>query len=188
MSSFGTAFVIDTPPGVATAIVDQYSHEHAREAYVLRSADGWRRVSAYLDEPGRLNELLELAVSVGTARFVVAEDFDEYGALWAVVTAVDSTARVLHRRWILNADPDDEEAVETAIQDNDGDPRASDVTGDAALFAVAQLFGVDISRLSDADEESASAWMQIGVIGGPFPWWDALGLPWPEPGIGQQLS
>jgi hypothetical protein len=38
-----------------------------------------------------------------------------------------------------------------------------------------------------AEAGSATAFEEIGVAGGPFPWWDALQLPWPDSSIGVEL-
>jgi hypothetical protein len=127
-----------------------------------------------------LDALVEVSRRVGEARLAVAEDFDEYGVLWAVVSVSKGQAEVLHRRWLLNADPDDPDDVARAIEDNDGDPRVNDVAGAAAASAAARLFDGDPIAMEQAEEESVGAWEEMGIIGGPFPWWDALELPWPE--------
>lgn len=186
MSTFGTALVIDVAPGcdlkaIATAL-------NAREAFplVAETESGWMRVSAFLPDVGQLDLIERLVASAGTCRAAVAEDNDEYGALWVVLSAQDGSVRTVHRRYILNADPEDPADVATALRDLDGvDPRTEDVAGAAAAAAAAELFGVEAGPMLEAERESAAAHEEIGVVGGPFPWWDALELLWG--GVGEPL-
>jgi hypothetical protein len=60
------------------------------------------------------------------------------------------------------------------------DPRERDIAGPDAAAAAAALFDADPAPAIEAERSSATAYEEIGVIGGPFPWWDALDLPWPQ--------
>jgi hypothetical protein len=40
----------------------------------------------------------------------------------------------------------------------------------------------------EAEAASATAHRHLGVIGGPFPWREALGLPWPGPEAGRPVT
>lgn len=134
-----------------------------------------------------MSRVSDLMSSTGALRAVLAEHYDEFGALWAVLAATGDRVSVVHRRYVLNADPDDPEEVALAIRSLEtNDPRAEDVAGPAAAASAAELFGLEPSRMQDAEQESASAWEELGVIGGPFPWWDAMGLNWPGPDAGAE--
>lgn len=87
--------------------------------------------------------------------------------------------RTVHRRYVLNADPEDADEVADALAELDADPQVLDQAGPAAAEAAEALFGVDPEPVVRAERDSASAWEEIGTIGGPFPWWSALELPWP---------
>jgi hypothetical protein len=50
------------------------------------------------------------------------------------------------------------------------------------------VFGCDPARMIEAEQSSASAYLEIGIVGGPFPWRDALALPWPQAGAGQRVG
>jgi hypothetical protein len=179
MSSFGTAFVIDVAPeGDLTEIAAVLN---AREAFPVASQldSGWTRVRAGLRDIEQLDLIEWIAVSAGSCRVAVAQDNDEYGALWVVLAVEDGVVRTVHRRYILNADPYRRRQVRRALRDFAGrDPRAEDVAGPEAAAAAAELFGVDRSRMLEAELDSVWAFQKIGVVAGPFPWWDALGLPW----------
>ncbi|WP_375489096.1 hypothetical protein [uncultured Jatrophihabitans sp.] len=180
MSTYGTTFVIDVAPGSA------YRPSNAVRASLVdgfrtRAADGWERVSVSVSEIEVVDDLLSGLAAAGTARLAVAEDNDEFGARWVVARASDGVVEVVHRRYILNADPESSDEVDVALEDLDGDPRDADIAGVPAATAAADTFGVAAPAVVDAEEESATAWEEIGIVGGPFPWWDALGLPWPVP-------
>jgi hypothetical protein len=183
MSTFGTAFVIDVAPG--GDLTEIAAVLNAREAFPLaeRLDSGWTRVNAALRDIEQLDLIERLAVSAGTCRAAVAQDNDEYGALWVVLAVHEGVVRTVHRRYILNADPYRRREVRRALRDFEGrDPRAEDVAGPEAAAAAADLFGVDRNRMLEAELDSVWAFQKIGVVAGPFPWWDALGLPWEAAG------
>ncbi|HLN77480.1 MAG TPA: hypothetical protein VK204_10585 [Nocardioidaceae bacterium] len=186
MSTFGTALVIDLAPG--SEVSEIAAVLNARVAYprAIELESGWTRVSAFMPDVGQLDLIKDMSVSAGTCRVAVAEDNDEFGALWAVLSVRDGVVETVHRRYVLNADPTDPGEVEAALQDLDGvDPRAEDVAGPGAARAAADLFEVEQARMLEAELESTWAFEQIGVVGGPFPWWDALRLHWG--GVGESL-
>ena len=186
MSTFGTAIVIDVAPG--SELSEIAAVLNARDAFpcAVELESGWTRVSAFLPDVGQLDLIKDLSVSAGTCRVAVAEDDDEFGALWVVLSVRDGVVETVHRRYILNADPNDPAEVEAALQDLDGvDPRTEDVAGPGAAQAGADLFEVEQAPMLEAELESAWAFEQIGIVGGPFPWWDALRLPWG--GVGEPL-
>ena len=173
MSTYGTALVADLPAGAASAPAG-WEHET-----VELGGDLVRLVarSGEIDQVARVEELLAAA---GSGRAAVAEDHDEYGALWVVLSADHRAVWTVHRRYVLPADPGDPEAVAAAIEDHGGtDPREADVAGEDAAAAAARLFGVPTGPMVEAERASASAHLELGLVGGPFPWWDALRLPWP---------
>jgi hypothetical protein len=170
VSSYGTAVVVDVPGDAELAVVTRTLTSQIGDTYELAAPDGWRRATAYLHEPGRLDDIAETLKHVRTARAAFAEDFDEYGALWAVISVDAGEVRTIHRRWVLNADPDDAAQVQRAIEDAGEDPRQGDVRGEQAATEAATLFGADPAAMIDAERASESAYKQIGTIGGPFPW------------------
>ena len=68
------------------------------------------------------------------------------------------------------------------------DPRADDVAGPQALADVALLFDADPALVLAAEVRAETAFEQMGTVGGPFPWVDALGLVWPGPDAGRPFS
>ena len=179
MSTFGTALVIDVAPG--GDLTEIAAVLNAREAFPLAEqlASGWTRVHAGLRDIEQLDLIERIAVSAGTCRVAVAQDNDEYGALWVVLAVLDGEVRTVHRRYILNADPYRRREVRRALRDFEGrDPRAQDVAGPEAAAAAADLFEVERQRMLEAELDSVWAYQKIGVVAGPFPWWDALGLRW----------
>lgn len=178
MSTFGTAVVVDVAPGCD---VDEVQRTLGSETAVAHPdpETGWVRVTMHLREIEQVERVKQVLAAEGQGRAVVAEDYDEYGALWVVLAATNGHVRTVHRRYILNADPNDPADVALVLQDFNGvDPRAEDVPGRAAAVAAANLFGVDPAPMLDAEDNADSAYQGIGVVGGPFPWWDALGLAW----------
>jgi hypothetical protein len=93
----------------------------------------------------------------------------------------------VHRRYVLNADPADKQEIADALSDLGSDPRSADIAGPRAAAAAAAMFGVPAEPVVAAEAGSATAFEGIGVAGGPFPWWDALQLPWPDSSIGVEL-
>jgi hypothetical protein len=180
MSSYGTASLMDVTSADDLAAIEGFIESRGAHAFSPPSPSGWIRRTAYFEEPGILDDLMLVARNLEKARIVLAEDFDEYGALWAVLAVDSGAVRTVHRRYVLNADPDDEDSIAEAISELETDPRTEDIAGDEAAAAVALLFDVDPAAVVTAERESDSAWESIGIIGGPFPWWDALELPWPE--------
>lgn len=188
MSTYGTAIVIDVPDGVDPGIVSEALIAMGGDVYTLSAPDGWQRATAYIGEIERVEQISQLLRRVGTARAAIAEDNDEFGALWVVLGCEEGEVWTAHRRYILNADPSDEEQVTAAIEDLGGDPRSADVASAYAAAAAARLFGVDAQLVIAAEDQSLTAFEGLGVVGGPFPWWSALGLPWPQAGVGPSVD
>ena len=106
---------------------------------------------------------------------------------------MDGVARTVHRRHLLNADPRNRRQVRQALKGFDRrgrayDPRADDVAGPQALADVALLFDADPALVLAAEVRAETAFEQMGTVGGPFPWVDALGLVWPGPDAGRPFS
>ncbi|HSE07719.1 MAG TPA: hypothetical protein VLB29_03550 [Nocardioidaceae bacterium] len=180
MSTYGTALVFDVAPEGSVGAVMALLGARDPHATTLETGSGWTRVTAFLADVGQLALVEHAATSAGRCRVAVAEDNDEYGALWVVLSASEGRVTTVHRRYVLNADPHDPSDVATALRDLDWiDPREVDVAGADAAAAAAELFEVDPDVMVAAERDSDSAFKEIGVVGGPFPWWDALGLPWP---------
>jgi hypothetical protein len=188
VSSFGTVYVVDTARGADTSPLEARLAAAGHDLFRLTMPDGWTRVTGATADVGQTELLEHVVSSAGNARAAVAEDNDEYGALWLVLEGRDGRVRTVHRRYILNADPQDPEQVSLALQDlAPEDPRSRDVAGDSAAAAAARLFGTDTGAMRRAEAASVTAFQELGIVGGPFPWWDALALTWPRPAAGQHV-
>ena len=187
MSSYGTAFVVDVP-----SISEFGASAEVRGAFEVGfrtvAPDGWKRLVVLVSAVELVDDILDGLRAAGQGRVAIAEDNDEFGACWVVAHAVDGSVQVVHRRYVLNADPESEGEVAAAVADPGSDPRELDQVGPVAAEASALLFGVPADPVVIAERQSATAWQHIGVVGGPFPWWDALLLPWPVPQDGQPLD
>jgi hypothetical protein len=180
MSTFGTALVIDVAQGGGLSEVVAALDSLDGLPVIAETDSRWVRVSAFLPDVGRLALVERVISGAGECRAAVAEDNDEYGALWVVLAARDGLVRTVHRRYVLNADPRRRRAVAAAIRSLDGiDPRKEDVAGEPAAASAAELFDVAPGPMVEAERGSDGLYRSIGVVGGPFPWWDALGLRWP---------
>lgn len=177
MSTFGTAFVVDVPTGASVGAEETLA-EASDEISSVPLDGGLVRLSRYSSDLEAIAEEITLLLAgLEGARAALAEDFDEYGARFRVL--VGGVGHV-YQAFVLNADPEDPEAVEAAADDHEEDPRADDLTGSDAARRAAEVFDVDPTAMVEADRTYRStAWEQIGVVGGPFPWWDALGLECP---------
>jgi hypothetical protein len=140
-----------------------------------------------------VDRISALLVSAGEARAAIAEDNDEFGACWVVLAVEGGIARTVHRRYVLNADPRKRRDVKQALRDfvHDGqvqDPRADDVAGAQAATEAALLFGVEPGPVVNAETGSVTAFEELGVVGGPFPWREPMGLTWPGPEAGRAFA
>ena len=179
---------MDSPHAVRLADVATRLASQGADVYRSAPVNGWARMTASLEGIGHIGMISSLLGSVGIGRAAIAEDNDEFGAMWAVLSAEDGTVSTVHRRYLLNADPANPTEVALALRDLDGvDPRRWDVAGEQAAAAAAVLFSVESSVMVAAERDSATAFREIGTVGGPFPWWDALGLPWPGPRAGEPV-
>ncbi len=188
MSTYGTTVAVDVHPrgdvGAVVAALEGWDG-----AWRADRPDGWTRItlhSGFVIE--RVDEVAGLLRAAGTGCAAVAEDHDEYGALWVVLAARPGTVRTVHRRYVLNADPHDGADVATALRDHSGrDPREGEVAGPEAVREAAQMFGVDATAALAAEAEYDRLHERLGVVAGPFPWWFALGLAWPGDEAGTPL-
>jgi hypothetical protein len=185
VSTYGVAAVIDLH---GTRSLDHVLDGVARlggVAWLAPVVGPWQRVTAAFGEISQVDTVAGWLLGGGTARAAIAEDYDEYGALWVVLASADSRVDTVHRRYVLNADPNDPDDVAMAVAELGGvDPRTEDVAGSEAASDAAVLFDVEPAAMVAAESEADRAYREIGVVGGPFPWWRALRLPWPEPGAG----
>lgn len=189
MSTYGTTVVIDSPD--RDKLLDFAAQLAAEAADVYRSVspDSWTRVVVALDGIEQVGRFSSLLGRLGTGRVAVAEDNDEFGASWTVLAAENGIVDTVHRRYVLNADPTNRTDVARAIQDlGTSDPRTLDVAGPQAAAAAAALFGVDPGPVVEAEAKSLHVWKELGTVGGPFPWWLALRLPWPGPHAGEPVA
>ncbi|MET0864656.1 MAG: hypothetical protein ABWZ98_10010 [Nakamurella sp.] len=189
MSSYGTAFVLDIPASVDPLQVVRTLNS-APAAFFLTSAfDGKHRIAGLIDAIEQVEPIAAALFLAGSGRAAIAEDNDEYGALWVVLRLAGGPVEIVHRRYVLNADLTDDQEIADALMDLGGvDPRWADVAGPRAAAAAAAVFGVPAEPMVVAEAESVTAFEGIGVAGGSFPWWDALQLPWPDSSMGTELS
>ena len=180
MSTYGTALVLDVPADAHIGVLEEALQ--AQDGFISwHNGAGFQRLAAYM--PMKIDQypLVErLLAWVARGRAAIAEDYDEFGALWMVLEARNGTVRTVHRRYVLNANPRRPWEVKAALASLDGvDPRKDDVPGAAAAAEAAAVFDADERAMVTAERASKRAYRELGVIGGPFPWWTALGLPWP---------
>lgn len=188
MSTYGTALVIDSPNESGLSWLGIKLASERADVYQARAHDGWGRLAVAWEGTGHITAVDGFLGKLGTGRAAVAEDHDEFGALWSVLSADDGRVETVHHRYLLNANPEDEQEVAALIQAMSGrDPRVYDDAGDTAAAAAATLFNVDPASVVQAEHDSASAHLRMGEVGGPFPWWPALGLPWPGPAAGEPV-
>ena len=187
MSSYGTAFVIDVPDGVEVSVPDEV-RESLENGYRAVAADGRRRIVASVNAVGLVDTILDMVRTAGEGRVASPRTTTSSvrAGWWRARPRAPS--EIVHRRYILNADPADPDEVEGALADLGTDPRRSDLAGPAAAEAAARLFAVPVEPMITAEAESAESWQELGVVGGPFPWWTALDLLWPEEGVGETLD
>lgn len=203
MSTYATAVWVDLrPDGPVAAVAEGLADLRNPDAgptvsppeklWVDVESD-WVRITTYLtfsvDLVGRIAELIGRA---DEARAAIAEDNDEFGACWVVLAVRGGEVRTVHRRYLLNADPRSRRQVRHALQGFvvDGvvrDPRADDVAGARAATEAALLFGVDPGPVVDAEDRWQTAYEDMGVVGGPFPWLGPMGLTWPGPDAGREF-
>ena len=190
MSTFGTSLVVDVAPGgELRGIAAGLKALRSSPVVAHELASGWTRVVAATSDIETLATIKVMLTSGGTCRAAVAEDNDEYGALWVVLSAHEGKVRTVHRRYVLNADPRRRLQVRAAIRSLDRiDPRAEDVAGEPAAASAAELFDVAPGPMVEAERSSGDAYKGIGTVGGPFPWWSALRLPWPDEATGRPLA
>jgi hypothetical protein len=188
MSSYGVAVVVDVHgDGSLDEVLDGVAALEGA-SWMAPVAGPWQRVAACFGEIEKVEMVTDWVAHAGLARAAIAEDYDEYGALWVVLANDGEGVRTVHRRYVLNADPNDPDDVALTLTDFNGiDPRQNDVAGPEAAAAAAAVFDVNPAAMLAAEAASDTAHEQIGVVGGPFPWWGALQLPWPQPGAGEQV-
>lgn len=189
MSTYGVAVVVDVHRAESLDDILDGVAELGGASWLAPVEGAWQRVTAGHAQISQVDTVVSWIARAGMARAAIAEDYDEYGALWVVLANEGSGVRTVHRRYVLSADPSDPADVALAVADLDGvDPRAQDLAGPEAARDAAVLFDVDPSAMVVAEAESHRAYQEIGVVGGPFPWWRALRLPWPEEGAGVRVE
>jgi hypothetical protein len=145
--------------------------------------DGWRRMIVQFGGIEWVDDIQTWLAAFGVARAAISEDDDEFGAQWVVLAAEGGTVRTVHRRYLLNADPNDPAEVKNVLSDfEDGDPRRGDVAGAPAARAAAALFDQEPGPMVAVERATKRAHGGSGVVQQPLPWWEALALPWLDEG------
>ncbi len=195
MSTYASAVWVDVrPDGPVTDVARALDGVEPDQPVWVDVDSAWVRLTTYL--PLRVevgDEIAAVLATAGNARAAIAEDHDEFGASWTVLSAAGGVARTVHRRYLLNADPRSRRQVRLALRafERDGrphEPRDDDVAGPQALADVALLFDADPARVLAAEVRAEKAFEDMGVVGGPFPWVEALGLVWPGPDAGRPFG
>ncbi len=197
MSSYSTALCLDLPAG--TGPIERYrslaAHLQTVEgadvaAWSTTAGNGFTRIVVFAGgATGTEYAVRDWLAEIGAGRAAIAEDNDEFGARWIVLVAAGPDVRTVHARYLFAVDPTDQAGIRAVIDgDFQGDdPRTEDVSGAAALARLAALYGVPPAEVQAAEAAAGTAYRTMGMMGGPFPWWEALGLPWPEDGAGTPL-
>jgi hypothetical protein len=190
MSTYGTSAVLDSPAkAVLNALAKELAADPGADVYWSTAPDGWWRTTVAWEGIEKRARVAELLGRLPEGRAAIAEDHDEFGAEWTVLAVENGEVTVLHRRYVLNADPTDAADVADAISSHDGrDPRAGDVTGETAATAAAVAFGSEAGPMLAAEAAAASSELITGAVGDAFPWWPALGIPWPGEAAGKPVE
>jgi len=112
---------------------------------------------------------IDLFAGVDTARVVIADDIDEYGALWTAWRVHNAEPVVVYRKYLAP----DENAVDAELA-------AKDRADLDAAMDMAELWGANPTAVAAVEDHFRAMSQSLGIIGIPFtPWLDALNLQWP---------
>jgi|GEM_PF-6388604 len=175
MSTYGTAVIADTTTceeaeaitanmrKLAAMTVDRCTLNPVAPVGELWRASGYVAMST--------SEMIgaDLFAGVDTGRAVIADDIDEYGAVWTAWRVHDAEPVVVYRKYLAP----DEKAVDAELAAKDrADP-------DAALD-MAELWGANPTVVAAVEDHFGAMSQSLGMVGAPFqPWLDALELQWP---------
>jgi hypothetical protein len=210
MSTFGTAFCVDAPDEADVREVharlarDDWADPRQTAAFLSAAPGGLARLVVYLDYSTVGSGVRELVGHIGSGRLAVADNRDEFGAGWSAFRVVGGACTLVHEHEVLPVDPADHETVreyhEALLEGAPPEIRAEMFVDGwvpprperdpAALADLARLYEADPAVIGDAAAAADHAYEHCCVVGdsGLFPFWFACGLPWPEPGSGEQLT
>lgn len=177
MSTYGTAVIADTATceeaeaitanlrKLAAMTVDRCTLNPVAPVGELWRASGYIAMST--------SEMIgiDLFAGVDTARVVIADDIDEYGALWTAWRVHNAEPVVVYRKYLAA----NENAVDTELA-------AKDRADIDAAADMAELWGVNPTVVTTVEDHFGAMSRSLGIVGTPFlPWLDALDLRWPIP-------
>lgn len=111
----------------------------------------------------------DLFAGVDTGRIVIADDIDEFGALWTAWRVHNAEPVVVYRKYLAP----DENAVDAELASKD----RADLN---AAMDLAELWGVNPTAVAAVEDHFGAMSRALGIVGTPFlPWLDALDLQWP---------
>lgn len=177
MSTHGTAIIIDTDDAESMtrllhSVIARAEPDHASStvwAPLQPLGPTTVRGGIYLPGVQIDEEATEILSQLTSGRVAVADDFDEYGAIFSSWN-VDQHAPHLVYRAVICPEGDD------SLRE---DSELPELTGEFAANQLAALWRVDPATVRAADAQRDSLTDELEVVGGPFPWWSALGLAWP---------
>ncbi len=175
MSTYGTAVIADTATcEEAEAITANLQKLAAMTTDrctlnpVMPVGERWR-ASGYVGMSTSDMIGIDLFAGVDTARVVIADDFDEFGAMWTAWRVHDAEPVVVYRKYLAL----DERAVDTELA-------AKDYADIDAAFDMAELWGANPTVVAAVEDRFDAMSQSLGIVGTPFtPWLDALDLQWP---------
>lgn len=177
MSTYGTAVLIDTHDTESMtrvlhsiiALGEPRNAEAVVWAPLQQLGPDAARGGIYLPFVQVDESATEVLSGLTDGRVAVADDFDEYGAIFSSWQADHNGARLVYRAVIC---PEEDDSLRA-------EGELPELTGESAADQLATLWGVDAAAVRAADAQQSALPDKLGVVGGPFPWWSALGLPWP---------
>lgn len=128
--------------------------------------------------------------ATGVERALLALDHDEYGAEHVVLDGREGDLLRVHHVYVYpDGEPDEEYAPTLAGLPARPDLRANPdgtLTGADALAAAAALYDITAERMVRAAREAAGAFESLQIVFAPVaPWWNALGVSYPVPDLGE---
>jgi hypothetical protein len=198
VSTFMAYGAVDLRAGAAAdALVAAFERELAREKEADRPVDVWVnqhgehvRVTLLADYGNIWLGGVVARTANDVERALLGLDHDEYGVEHVVFDGRRGTLLRVHHVYVYPGGETDEEYAPTlaglpARPDLTANPDGT-LTGADALAAAAALYDVAADRMVQAARETVNAFESLQIVFEPVaPWWNALGVTYPIPDLGE---